>query len=110
LAIAVDAVFAKGDNQPKLKAADAHERHLFVWMTDASAAAVFGLPDEPPPCPIDPQGVIHVVWAYSSRASWAVFRATPGGRWERFNDVTGDPAPYPPRDPWHGPDIDSPMF
>ena len=91
---AIQQVFDKGDNQPKLKKAEADERHLFIWVSDWSASGALELPSEPPPCPPDPQGIVDIVWLYSGGTSWAIYRAAPGGRWERFHDGTGEPHPY----------------
>jgi hypothetical protein len=93
---AILAVFAKGDNQEKLRLAESDERHLFIGLADWAAGAVLDRHHEPPPCPLDPADVIDCVWLYSVAASWAIFRASPGGRWDRFIEMSGEPRPYEP--------------
>jgi hypothetical protein len=94
LSAAIQAVFDKGDNQPKLARADADERHLYVYVDAVGAEAVIEGVWPLPPSPTDPHGVIDVLWLYSPATSSYVYKTTPGsGGWERYDAVTGEARP-----------------
>ena len=70
-----------GDNLRKLAAADADERHLFVWITGSHPQAelamyAMGPPETPPNLP---EG-LDVVWAQNESGN--LWRARRGGGWE----------------------------
>lgn len=97
LPLALEAVFEKRDNQAKLAAAVADERHLFVWMEDEAAAARFQTAAPLRQCPRDPVGVVDVLWVSSLFMPGYVCRVTPGmADWNRFLAATGEQAPPPP--------------
>jgi hypothetical protein len=62
---ALSRVLARTDNQAKLSAAEADERHLFIQMNDHAAASglrgIWALPR----CPTDPRGVIDSLWIFA---------------------------------------------
>jgi hypothetical protein len=87
-------VLARFDNQKKLAASDADERHLYVFLEDRAAATglrgLWALPS----CPPDPSGgVIDTVWIYAPwGASGVLHRVVPGtDEWEHFDIATGEP-------------------
>ena len=89
-------VLALTDNQDKLAAVDADERHLYVLLHDRAAASGLGGVWSLPECPPDPRGVIDVLWVFAPWASSTAYlhRVVPGtDRWEHFVMATGDAAP-----------------
>lgn len=92
---ALKRVLERTDNQDKLAAAEADERHLYVLMDDRAAAGglrgIWPLPQ----CPPDPRGVIDMIWVFAPWASSAyLHRVVPGtDRWEHFVMATGHPVP-----------------
>jgi hypothetical protein len=92
---ALGRVLACTDNQDKLAAADADERHLYVRMEDQAAASGLRGLWPLPHCPPDPRGVIDVIWVFAPWASSALLhRVVPGtDRWQHFVMSTGDPVP-----------------
>jgi hypothetical protein len=69
----------------KLRAAEADERHLFVWMDSSHAEAELAFATlAPPPAPTIPKG-IDVVWLVEP-AGWPgsvrIWRLAPPGQWE----------------------------
>jgi hypothetical protein len=95
LPVALEQVLGQTDNQDKLAAVEADERHLYVLMHDRAAAS--GLRGVWPlsVCPPDPCGVIDMVWIFAPWASSAyLHRVVPGtDQWEHFVMATGEPAP-----------------
>jgi hypothetical protein len=93
--MALKRVLARTDNQDKLRAVDADERHLFVQVNDHAAASglrgIWALPQ----CPPDPRGVIDSVWIFAPWASSTyVHRVVPGtDLWTHYVMATGEPAP-----------------
>jgi len=89
----------KTDNQKKLAAADAHERHLYVHLEDRAAAEGLAGTWSFPACPPDPLGVIDAIWVFGPWASTGLLhRDVPGtDNWEHFVMATGEPAPEPDR-------------
>jgi hypothetical protein len=69
------------DNVKKLGAADADERHLFVWITGSQPKAELAMHTGPPPAspPALPPG-LDVVWAQNE--SGHLWRVRRGGNWE----------------------------
>jgi len=69
------------DNLKKLGAADADERHLFVWITGSQPKAELAMHTGPPPPspPVLPAG-LDVVWAQNE--SGHLWRVRRGGNWE----------------------------
>lgn len=89
LIAAIEAVFEKDDNQKKLKQAESDQRHLYVFMEHDGASAVLERLWPLPASPLDPTGVIDVLWVYSPSASHRLFRTSPGAsEWERFTTHT----------------------
>jgi hypothetical protein len=88
-------VLALTDNQDKLAAVVADERHLYVLLQDRAAASglrgIWSLPE----CPPDPRGVIDYLWVFAPWASSAYLHSVVPGtdRWEHFVMATGDAAP-----------------
>ena len=94
LSAAIQAVFDKGDNQPKLVRADADERHLYVYLDAVGAEAVIEGVWPLPSSPTDPQGVVDVLWLYSPATSSYIYKTAPGSSaWERYDAVTGEARP-----------------
>lgn len=89
-------VLDRGDNQQKLAAADVDERHLYVLLHDWGAAAALRPYWTIPACPLDPHGVVDVVWVYAPTASSTAFlhRVMPGAHeWEHYVMATGEQVP-----------------
>ena len=89
-------LLADGHNQKKLaRASDCDELHLFVDVEDLAGPVLAG-GLELPPCPPDPTGTLTWLWAWTSAgdSSGLVFRARPGGHWERYNVHTGTLLPW----------------
>jgi hypothetical protein len=99
---ALKRVLARTDNQDKLRAVDADERHLFIHVNDHAAASglrgVWALPQ----CPPDPRGVIDSVWIFAPWASsMYLHRVVPGtDLWTHFVMATGEPAPESALSAW----------
>jgi hypothetical protein len=95
LPVALEHLLAQTDNQDKLAAVEADERHLYVLMHDRAAASGLRGLWPLPVCPPDPRGVIDMVWVFAPWASSAyLHRVVPGtDRWEHFVMATGEPAP-----------------
>lgn len=95
LPTALERVLSRTDNQKKLAAAEADERHLYLRLNHQAAASglqgLWPLPD----CPPDPCGVIDVLWVFAPWASSALLhRVIPGGaRWQHLSMRTGEPLP-----------------
>jgi hypothetical protein len=79
---------------------EADERHLYVLMHDRAAASGLRGVWPLPVCPLDPCGVIDMVWVFAPWASLAyLHRVVPGtDRWEHFVMATGEPTPDALRD------------
>jgi hypothetical protein len=81
----------------KLRATDADERHLFVWVDSSHPAAemAFSLL-APPPAPTIPEG-IDVVWL-AEPISWPggvrIWRLEPPGQWEVIPPPEGYNLPF----------------
>jgi hypothetical protein len=69
------------DNVKKLAAADADERHLFVWITGSHPKAELAMHTGPPPTsrPVLPDG-LDVVWVQNE--SGHLWRIQHVGNWE----------------------------
>jgi hypothetical protein len=95
LPVALEHVLGQADNQDKLAAVDADERHLYVLMHDRAAASGLRGVWPLPVCPPDPHGVIDIVWVFAPWSSSVyLHRVVPGtDRWEHFVVATGEPAP-----------------
>jgi hypothetical protein len=91
---AIASLFAHArDNQAKLAAAMAEERHLFVSIEDHTVGAAIAAAWPLPPCPPDPAGIVDVVWIYALSSSGWLFRGSPGSPdWFRYVAATGDAA------------------
>jgi len=89
---ALERVLARTDNQDKLAAADADERHLYLNLNDHAAASGLRGIWPLPTCPHDPRGVIDRIWIFAPWASSEVLhRVMPGtDRWEHFAMETGE--------------------
>lgn len=83
-----------------MRAVEADERHLYVLMHDRAAASGLRGVWPLPVCPLDPCGVIDMVWVFAPWASLAyLHRVVPGtDRWEHFVMATGEPTPDALRD------------
>jgi hypothetical protein len=92
---ALERVLARTDNQDKLAAVDADERHLYVRLNDHAAASGLRGIWPLPKCPNDPRGVIDRLWIFAPWASSAfLHRVEPGtDQWEHFAMATGGAVP-----------------
>jgi hypothetical protein len=92
---ALERVLARTDNQDKLAAANADERHLYLHMHDHAAASGLRGIWPLPVCPEDPHGVIDWLWIFAPWASSTFFhRVEPGtDRWQHFVMATGEAVP-----------------
>lgn len=94
---ALERVLARTDNQDKLAATDAEERHLYLLLNDHAAASGLRGIWPLPKCPHDPRSVIDRLWIFAPWASSAfLHRVEPGtDHWEHFVMATGEAAPAP---------------
>ena len=89
----------KTDNQKKLAAADAHERHLYVHLEDRAAAEGLAGTWSFPACPAGSTGGdrCHLGLRSSGLDGTAPSRRSGTDNWEHFVMATGEPAPEPDR-------------
>ena len=70
----------------KLAAAQASERHLFIWLTDSYPDAELAFATLPPPAPPSIPADIDVVWLAGFVGPIRLWRLRPPGGWEIVDD------------------------